>query len=181
VSWVLILNSSYTQEPPAVIGGFSSLEEAEAVGDAATAFGEPAPDASMGWHSVPYPHYLRYTVIPGAGVQGPSRSVHCHLERDWSPDGVDTSMTEPGRIYRHKKHFGPPAANGGIAMEQIYLGDVVVIEQGRVRRAQAGEKGIVFPAGIDDITVNIQEGVSPDARTVLRFAKPDTGSQQEGP
>jgi hypothetical protein len=81
------------------------LEDAEAAGDVATAFGEPAPDATMGWYSVPYPHYIRYVVIPGAGVLGPARSVHCTILRGIPLDGVCSAETD-GILYRHKKHFG---------------------------------------------------------------------------
>ena len=98
MSWVLILNSNYTQKPPAVVGGYPSLVQAESAGDLATAFGEPAPDAAMGYHSVPYPYYTSYLVIPGAAANYPLQSLYCRIERRFDPDD--------GKLVRIKERFG---------------------------------------------------------------------------
>jgi hypothetical protein len=51
----------------------------------------------------------------------------------------------------------------GIAAESITLGDVVVIEDGRVRKLNHGDlksgwKKIVFPEGINDVNFGAQDG-----------------------
>lgn len=48
----------------------------------------------------------------------------------------------------------------GIAMERIWPGDILVIEDGRVRRRNAGDppnKEIKFPEGINDIAYNVEK------------------------
>lgn len=68
MSWVLILNSNVVAKPPAVVGGYKTRVEAEAAGDAATAF------SSEHFASVPY--YSSYIVIPGAACSEPIGSTH---------------------------------------------------------------------------------------------------------
>jgi hypothetical protein len=97
MSWVLILRSNYHAEPPAVLGGFKSITEAERAGDAATQFGEPAPDAPLGWYSVARPHYSKFFVIPGIDEEVIA-SVYCSIDDDGSGSG---------RLLRIKHRYGP--------------------------------------------------------------------------
>jgi hypothetical protein len=96
VTWVLILDSSWTTKPPAVIGGYATREEAERAGDLATAF-EPYDPEIINGHSMPY--WIRYVVVPGAAAFGPLGSTHCELQRgDWSG-------SRPGEITRITRRF----------------------------------------------------------------------------
>lgn len=72
MSWVLILNSSWTQKPPAVIGGYLTRAEAERAGDAATAFKNDGPSQM--------PFYTTYHVIPGAADSEPEGATTSRLE-----------------------------------------------------------------------------------------------------
>ena len=82
--WVLILNSDYVAKPPAVIGGYSTREEAERVGDLATSFENlfENKEGVLGWYSSVMPFYTSYIVIPGAAAAGPLAMTSCALERD---------------------------------------------------------------------------------------------------
>src|SRR5438876_836585 len=60
MSWVLILTNTLADCPPAVIGGYASMPEAEAAGMLGTAF-NPNPDI----FDEAMPFYTRFLVIPG--------------------------------------------------------------------------------------------------------------------
>lgn len=74
MSWVLILNSNWTQKPSAVVGGYLTRAEAECAGDAATAFKNDGP-----WPEMPF--YTTYHVIPGAADSEPEGATTSRLER----------------------------------------------------------------------------------------------------
>lgn len=80
MSWVLILNSSYTAKPPAVVGGYDTREAAETAGDAATAFKNE--EGPIGFHSSRMPFYISYVVIPGAATSASTGSTQVNLDRE---------------------------------------------------------------------------------------------------
>jgi hypothetical protein len=76
MSWVLILIVD-GNAPPAVIGGYPTHESADKAGELAT---RPikSPEAGM-WDRMQF--YSRFTVIPGAAVDGPLGCTHSVLTR----------------------------------------------------------------------------------------------------
>ena len=76
MSWVLILTSPVYARPPAVIGGYETLEAAEAAGIAATSSNESDRQ------------FYAFTVIAGAAASGPTQAVYSHVTREWYPDGA---------------------------------------------------------------------------------------------
>jgi hypothetical protein len=73
MSWVLILTSSYYNQPPAVIGGYPTRDEAEQAGEMAIVYDE---------ENRIVPNYTKYTVIPGAACSGPLGSVHVKTDHE---------------------------------------------------------------------------------------------------
>ena len=80
MTWVLILQSPTVQEPPAVIGGYETREEAEKAGELAT--------EQSSKHDEPFANFNSYTVIPGAALHGPVGSTHSKTwrEADYTTD-----------------------------------------------------------------------------------------------
>jgi hypothetical protein len=105
VTWVLILDSSYTAAPAAVIGGYATREEAEQAGDLATAFGPYVPATEGSPPSQEMPYWVRYTVIPGAAASGPLGATHSHLQRaDYDIQYLPSGM-RPHEITRVTRRF----------------------------------------------------------------------------
>lgn len=74
--WVLILTSGYLQQPPAIIGGYASLQEAEGAGLVATFFENPTDPSDL---PLPLPYWNRFSVIPGAACKSPGIGVHSEV------------------------------------------------------------------------------------------------------
>lgn len=97
MSWVLILTSALNARPPAVIGGYASQESAEKAGELAT---RPIPgDGENGFDQ--YAEFVRFTVIPGAAVDGPVGCTHSQLERP--PDNISRIIRQTYRYVEDGK------------------------------------------------------------------------------
>jgi hypothetical protein len=77
--WILILNSSWIAKPPAVIGGFKTLDEAEASGDLATHFWPPTED----WGPGRTGDWTSYTIVP---MSEPADMVYCKIAVQWDAE-----------------------------------------------------------------------------------------------
>jgi hypothetical protein len=106
VSWVLILVSGLNARPPAVVGGYPTQESAEKAGELAT---RPIPGDKNSLEHYPgstngmdhYAEFVRFTVIPGAAVDGPVGCTHSQLER--RPDDMSKIVRQTYRYVEDGK------------------------------------------------------------------------------